>query len=130
MRVCDLILGSPFDRIRLADRLEEAVRWLWAKPVAQWEADAELEALQSFAARVHDIVLESPDETSSLAMSLSSAVEQIKDCIVAMATNGVCWGTRSMLVATLSHFPELGTKLELLGSGCSVDLMEGQVDAL
>jgi hypothetical protein len=75
MRVCDLILGSPFDRIRLADRLEEAVRWLWAKPVAQWEADAELEALQSFAARVHDIVLESPDETSSLAMSLSSAVE-------------------------------------------------------
>jgi hypothetical protein len=76
------------------------------------------------------MVLERPDETSSLATSLSSAVEQIKDCIIATATNGVCWGTQSMLVATLSHFPELGTELELLGSGCSMDLMEGQVDAL
>jgi hypothetical protein len=35
-----------------------------------------------------------------------------------------------MLVATLSHFLELKTELELLGSRHSVDLIEDQADAL
>jgi hypothetical protein len=34
------------------------------------------------------------------------------------------------LVATLTHFPELGAELKLLGSGHSADLTEDQVDAL
>jgi hypothetical protein len=33
------------------------------------------------------------------------------------AINGVHWGTRSVLVATMSHFPELKSELELLGFG-------------
>jgi hypothetical protein len=47
-----------------------------------------------------------------------------------VATNGVHWGTRSALVATLSHFLKLGTEQELLGSGHNMDLTQGQVDAL
>jgi hypothetical protein len=39
-------------------------------------------------------------------------------------------GTRSALVATLLHFPELETKLELLGSWCDARLTEDLVDAL
>jgi hypothetical protein len=34
-----------------------------------------------------------------------------------------------VLAATLSHFPELDTKLETLGSGRNTDLTEGWVDA-
>jgi hypothetical protein len=50
--------------------------------------------------------------------------------IDAVAANGVPWATRSMFVASLSHFPKLEAKLELLGSGSNTDLMEGQVDVL
>jgi hypothetical protein len=35
-----------------------------------------------------------------------------------------------MLAAALSHFLELETELELLGSRCNADLNEDQVDAL
>jgi hypothetical protein len=35
-----------------------------------------------------------------------------------------------VLLATMSHFSELKTKLELLGSGQNVDLAKGQADAL
>jgi hypothetical protein len=35
-----------------------------------------------------------------------------------------------VLVATLSHFPEFETELELLQSGRNADLTEDQVDAL
>jgi hypothetical protein len=54
MRVCDLILGPPFGRARLADRLEEVTGWLGVEQDAQQEADAELEALWSSATRVQD----------------------------------------------------------------------------
>jgi hypothetical protein len=37
--------------------------------------------------------------------------------------------TLSVLVATLSHFLELGPELESLGYGRNVDLMEDQADA-
>jgi hypothetical protein len=46
-----------------------------------------------------------------------------------MATNGVCWVPRSMLVGALSHILELETELELLGSGHNVYLTEDQLDA-
>jgi hypothetical protein len=62
--------------------------------------------------------------------SLASAVVLIEDRIDAMTTNGVHWGTQSALSTTLSHFPELGTDLELIGSRRNVDLTEDQVDAL
>jgi hypothetical protein len=35
-----------------------------------------------------------------------------------------------VLNTTLSHVPELETELELLGSRCITDLIEGQLDAL
>jgi hypothetical protein len=47
-----------------------------------------------------------------------------------MAANRVRWGTRSALVAALSHFPELKSKLEFLGFGQNVDLSDDQVDDL
>jgi hypothetical protein len=47
-----------------------------------------------------------------------------------MATNGVHWVTNLALAATLSHFLELGTELELLGSGRNTNMTERQVDAL
>jgi hypothetical protein len=89
-----------------------------------------MEALRSSSTRVWDLVLERPNETSSLVASLSSVVELIEDCIDSAVINGVRWGTRSVLAAALLHFLELGTELELLGSGHNVDLMVGQVDAL
>jgi hypothetical protein len=75
MRVCDLILRSPFGRARLANRLEEAVGWLGAEQATQWEADAELEALWTSATWVPYIVLDGADGPSSLATSLSTAAE-------------------------------------------------------
>jgi hypothetical protein len=52
---------------------------------------------------------------SSMIASLSSAVHMVEDCIDVAAINGVHWVARLALIATLSHFPELGPELELLG---------------
>jgi hypothetical protein len=57
-------------------------------------------------------------------------VELLEDCIAVAIANGVRLGTRSALAAALSHFLELGTKLELPESGRNADLTEDQVDAL
>jgi hypothetical protein len=56
--------------------------------------------------------------------------ELLEGQIDAAAANGVCWGSRSMLFAAVSHFLELKTELEVLGSGRNVDLTEDEVDAL
>jgi hypothetical protein len=45
VRICDLILGPPSDRVRLADRLEEAIGRHWVEQAVRQEADAKLEAL-------------------------------------------------------------------------------------
>jgi hypothetical protein len=66
---------------------------------------------------------------SSLIVSLSSVVDLIEGHIDDAATNKVCWG-RSVLTATLPHFPKLQTELKLLGSRHNADLTEGQLDAL
>jgi hypothetical protein len=65
VRVCDLILGSPLGRVRLANRLKEAVGWLWAEQVERREADTELEGLWNSATQVQDLVLGGPTGMSS-----------------------------------------------------------------
>jgi hypothetical protein len=67
---------------------------------------------------------------SSLAASLSLAVELIEDSVDATVAYRVRWGTRSALAVALLHFSELETELELLGSSHNADLTEDQVDAL
>jgi hypothetical protein len=94
------------------------------------EVDVELKDLRTLAARVQDLVLGSADWPSSLVASMSIAVELLEDRINAAATNGVRWGSCSMLVTAVSHFPGLKTELEVLGSGCNADLTEDEADAL
>jgi hypothetical protein len=61
---------------------------------------------------------------------MSTVAELLEGRVYAAAANGVRWGSRSALVATVSHFLELKTELELLGSGRSVDLTEDEADTL
>jgi hypothetical protein len=75
-------------------------------------------------------VLDITDGLSSLVASLSTVVEMLEGRVDSAAANGVRWGTRSTLVATLSHFPKLEPELELLESEHSTDLTEDQVDGL
>jgi hypothetical protein len=49
-------------------------------------------------------------------------VELVQGWIDAVAANWVWWGTWSALVAALSHFLELKSELELLGSGPNANL--------
>jgi hypothetical protein len=117
-----MILGPPSGRVRLAGRLEEAVGHLWVEQVEHQENDAELEGLQNFVAQVWDLVLGGPIGTSSLATSLSSVVEQIKDWVITVTANGVHVGTRSALTSVVSHFLKREVELELLQSGHNADL--------
>jgi hypothetical protein len=50
-------------------------------------------------------VLDSADGLSSLVASMSTAMELLEGRIDAAAANGVRWGSHSMLVATMAHFP-------------------------
>jgi hypothetical protein len=75
-------------------------------------------------------VLGGTDGPSSLAASMSTVVELLKDCIDPAATNGVHCVSRFALVAPVSHFPELKTDLEVLGFGRIVDLTKDEADAL
>jgi hypothetical protein len=70
------------------------------------------------------------DGSSSLVASLYVVVELLEGWVDTVATNGVRWGARSVLVAALSHFPELKTELGLLGSRRNVNLTEDEADAL
>jgi hypothetical protein len=79
---------------------------------------------------VRDLVLANVDGPSSLVASLSMMAELLKGRIDIMAANGVRWGTRSALVAAMSHFSELKSELELLGSRQNEDLTHDQADAL
>jgi hypothetical protein len=61
------------------------------------EADVVLEALQTSASQVQDLVLEGPYGSSSLAASLSSMAELIEEHVNAVAANesvgvpSLCW---------------------------------------
>jgi hypothetical protein len=62
-------------------------------------------------------VLDDTDGPSSLAASMSTAVELLEDWIDAAAANGVRWGSHPSLVAIVLYFPELKTNLEVLRTG-------------
>jgi hypothetical protein len=79
--------------------------------------DTELGTLWTLASRVRDLVLDDANRPSSLTVSLSMVAELLEGRIDTAAANGVCWGTQFVLVTALSHFSELKSKLELLGSG-------------
>jgi hypothetical protein len=101
-RICDMLLGPPLGRAWLTDHLNEVVGQLNVELVAQQEAEAELEALRSLAARFWDLVLGGVDGSSSLAMSMSAVVELLENWIDAsVASPCPQWqsfsGTESML---------------------------------
>jgi hypothetical protein len=75
-------------------------------------------------------VLADADGSSTQAMSMSTVAELLEGQIDTVAANVVRWGSHSALVATVSHFPELDTDLEVLGSGHSVGLTMDEMDAL
>jgi hypothetical protein len=83
-----------------------------------------LEALRSSAARVHDLVLDDIDGSSSLATSMSMVAEWLKGQIDATTANRVHWGSHSALVVAVLHFPELDVDLEVLGSRHNTGLTE------
>jgi hypothetical protein len=83
-----------------------------------------VEALRTSAARVCGLVLDRADGSSSLVASLSTVAELLKGRVKATAANGLPWGTRSALIAALSHFPEMEAELEFLRSGRNMALME------
>jgi hypothetical protein len=68
--------------------------------------------------------------SSSLAAFMFTATELLKGWIDITAANSVCWGSHSVLVAIVSHFLELKTELEVLGSSRSADLIKNETDAL
>jgi hypothetical protein len=61
---------------------------------------------------------------------MCTAMELLEGRIDVAAANGVHWGSRSTLITVVLHFPELKTELEVLGSRCSTDMTEDEVDAL
>jgi hypothetical protein len=67
-----------------------------------------MQALRTLAAHVQDLVLDSTDEPSSLAASLSMVVELFEGRID---------------VEALLHFPELKSELVLLKSGRNCDIL-------
>jgi hypothetical protein len=75
-------------------------------------------------------VLGSANGPSSLAAYMSMAVELLEGRIDAVAANRVCWGSHSPLATAVSHFLELKTKLDVLGSRCSMDLTEHGADSI
>jgi hypothetical protein len=76
------------------------------------------------------LVLDSANESSSLAAYVSTVVELLEGWIDAATANNVCWWSRSAFVATVSHFPMLKSELELLGSGHNEGLTEDEANAL
>jgi hypothetical protein len=129
-RICDLLPGPPFGRPRLADCLDEAVRQLRVDLAARQEADAELEDLWTSAAWVWYLALDNADGPSSFLVYMSMAAEMLEGRIDAATANGVWWGSRSVLVAAVSHFLDPKTELEVLRSGRNVNLTEDEADAI
>jgi hypothetical protein len=72
----------------MADHLDEAPEQLREELAARREAEAELEALRSSAARVQDMVLGDVDESSLLVTSMSVVTKRLEGWIDAVAANG------------------------------------------
>jgi hypothetical protein len=119
-----MLLRTPASRVRLADQLDKVVGQLRVERATQWEA------LRTSAACVWDLVLGSSDGSSSPAAYMSTVMELLEGRIGTTAANKARWGSRSMLVAIVLHFPEVEVELEVLRSRCSVDLIEDEAGAL
>jgi hypothetical protein len=89
-----------------------------------------LEDLWSLAVQIQDLVLDDVGGSSLMAASMSVVTEHLEGRIDAAAANGVRWGSRSTLVVAVSHFLELDTDLEVLGSRHDTGLIEDEVNAL
>jgi hypothetical protein len=76
------------------------------------------------------MVLDNADGSSSQVVSLSTVAKLPKGWVDATTANKVHWGTRSVVVAILSHFPKLEGELKLLRSGRNTVLTEDRADAL
>jgi hypothetical protein len=89
-----------------------------------------LEDLRSSATRVRDLVLGDIGGSSLMVASMSALTEKLEGQIDAVIANGVHWGSCSVLVAAVSHFPELDADLEVLGSERNVGLTKDEVNVL
>jgi hypothetical protein len=89
-----------------------------------------LEDLRSSAMRVRDLVLGDIGGSSLMVASMSALTEKLEGQIDAVIANGVHWGSCSVLVAAVSHFPELDADLEVLGSERNVGLTKDEVNVL
>jgi hypothetical protein len=67
--------------------------------------DAELEVVWPLASQVWDLVPDIANGLSCSAAMLSTAAELLEGCVDTTVANGIRRGTRSVLVATLLHFP-------------------------
>jgi hypothetical protein len=130
IKICHLLLGPLPSQARLVNCLDDVVGQLREELAGRREAEAELEALRSWVVQVWDLVLGNVDRSSLLATSMCMVGERLEGWIDAAATNGLCWGSRSALVAIVLHFPKLYVDLEELGSGCNAGLAEDEVYAL
>jgi hypothetical protein len=129
-RICDLLFVPPPGHAWLADLLNETTGQLREELAARRVVERELEPLQSSVVWVQDLVLGDVDGSSLLATSMSVVAEQLEGWIDAPTANGVCWGSHYALVVAVSHFPELYTDREVLGSGHKARLTKDEVVAL
>jgi hypothetical protein len=90
----------------------------------------EHEAFRCSATWVCGLVLGRSDETPPLAVALSPSMELTEGHVHAATINGVQWGSWLALTMVLSHFPELESKLELLGSGYNTHLTSDEMETL
>jgi hypothetical protein len=87
-----MILGPADDRVCSTVHLAEPTRRHRAMQDEHWEVVVELRALQRSTTHVQDLVLKGSDKTSSLAVSLSLAVDLIEGHINDVAANKVGGG--------------------------------------
>jgi hypothetical protein len=90
LTVCNLILGPADDQVQPIVYQEEAIGRLQAMQEEHQEVVIKLRAQGSSTTWVQDLVLKGSDGASSLAASLSSAVDLIEGRINTVATNRVC----------------------------------------
>jgi hypothetical protein len=125
MRICDLLLGSPPDQARLVGcrtALGEAGCTVGGGCRARDLADIGC-ASQRLGARQHQ-------QAIFFGSIYAQGGGEARGSNYAAAANGVRWGSYSMLVATVSHFSDLKTELEVLRPGRNADLREDEADAL
>jgi hypothetical protein len=92
-KICTLLIGPLVSQPRWTDHLDEATEWLEVGNAKWHQVNAKLDALHASAVLVQDLMLGDVDGPSSLAASLSMALELPEDRVDVVATNKVRWGT-------------------------------------